>query len=148
MLVGVIVHSGDANHGHYFSVTRSETDAMNAYKTNNYQAGQWIRQSDESVNHKLSNLDIKNFVKGRAQSTPYQYYYKRVDTHCNVPIVIPSFPIIDLSSSQQQKMDIENKEQEIDWNQQASNDWNQCSVNELNEDDTNAVDTAMNGVET
>ena len=73
---------------------------------------------------------------------------------CVVLCFMPStdnFGWIYLSLTQQQEMEIENnedmQEQEIDWNEQASNDWNQCSVNETNDDDKNAVDTAMNGVE-
>ena len=65
---------------------------------------------------------------------------------CVVLCFTPStdnFGRIDLSLTQQQEMEIENNEDM----QEQEIDWNQCSVNETNEDDKNAVDTAMNGVE-
>ena len=65
---------------------------------------------------------------------------------CVVLCFMPStdnFGRIDLSLTQQQEMEIENNEDM----QEQEIDWNQCSVNETNEDDKNAIDTAMNGVE-
>ena len=91
MLMGVAVHSGDANHGHYFSVTRSLSDALTAYSTRDYSFGTWDKQSDTYISANLSKVDINNFTSGRQETTPYQYYYKRVDSISTAPtIVVPT----------------------------------------------------------
>ena len=116
ILMGVAVHSGDATHGHYFSMTRSVDDAMDAFNSKEYAKGKWIRQSDTYIDDKLSKTDIKHYVSGHGRTTPYQYYYKRVGKASLPSIVMPSF-----SATQSKSMDVN------------MNDNNNCNVMECDE---------------
>ena len=128
MLMGVAVHAGDAYHGHYFSMTRSLADAITAYATKNYSFGTWIKQSDTYINDNLSTTDIKNFIRGRQTTTPYQYYYKRVEVTSGPSSVNPTI------NDQEPTIDINmNDECEITFD---PNDWNVEDEKEEMEADT------------
>ena len=95
ILTAVALHSGTAYSGHYYSMTRSVSDAMNAYKIKKYAAGTWIQQSDQIIRSNLSIKQIQNNITGKQRTTPYQYYYRRCDTINQAPqIAIPYMPII------------------------------------------------------
>lgn len=148
MLMGVAVHSGDAYHGHYFSVTRSMDDALFAYNTKNYSYGQWQQQNDVLIRNNLSNIDLRNYISGRQRTTPYQYYYKRVDVVSMGPVItvpegmnmqIPSAKDININDGCDVAFD------HNEWNEDRD-DKKQDIEDNINELDCEDLDQEMNNL--
>jgi len=80
MLLAMVIHSGSAGSGHYYSIGRSISDAVQAFNRNDYMFGNWIKYDDTLCLENVSNVNLNKYLQSRGDVVPYSLTYYKVDT--------------------------------------------------------------------
>ena len=78
ILYGAIIHSGkSAEFGHYYSIARNSSEAINEYTNNNKKESKWYMFNDSRVSNS-SFKSISNLKKYFKNDVPYMLFYQRI----------------------------------------------------------------------